>query len=204
MTLSAPILLLLALAVVSPWCVARSRMTFVVAGGLLHLGIAGYYVRLLARGGLPSEKGADFFPTDLIEWSFLGTAWGLMFAALVSGIGLLVFLYSAGYFGAAPKGIRFFLPLLAFEAAMLGVVLADHSILLFLFWELTSISSFFLIGFLHSETSSRWNAQQALLVTGTGGMCLLAGFLMIGTEWGTHSLEAWRASRSPRRWPSPR
>jgi multicomponent Na+:H+ antiporter subunit A len=75
---------------------------------------------------------------------------------------------------------------------MLGVVLADHSILLFLFWELTSISSFFLIGFLHSEATSRWNAQQALLVTGTGGMCLLAGFLMIGTEWGTHSLEAWR------------
>ena len=196
MTLSAPILLLLLLAVVSPWWVARSRMSFVVAGGLLHLGIAGHYILLLAGvaggGGMPAENGADFFPTDLIEWSFLGTAWGLMFAALVSGIGLLVFLYSAGYFGAAPKGIRFFLPLLAFEAAMLGVVLADHSILLFLFWELTSISSFFLIGFLHSETTSRWNAQQALLVTGTGGMCLLAGFLMVGTEWGTHSLEAWR------------
>ena len=196
MTLSAPILLLLALAMVSPWCMARFRVAFVAAGAVLHLGICGHYARLLAgvSGGeaMPSEKGAEFFPTDLVEWSFLGTAWGLMFAVLVSGIGLLVFLYSAGYFGAAAKGIRFFLPLLAFEAAMLGVVLADHSILLFLFWELTSISSFFLIGFLHSETTSRWNAQQALLVTGTGGICLLAGFLMLGTDWGTHSLEAWR------------
>ena len=144
MTLSAPILLLLALAMVSPWCMARFRVAFVAVGGLLHLGICGHYARLLAGvsggGAMPSEKGAVFFPTDLVEWSFLGTAWGLMFAVLVSGIGLLVFLYSAGYFGAAAKGIRFFLPLMAFEAAMLGVVLADHSILLFLFWELTSIS----------------------------------------------------------------
>ena len=196
MILSAPLIILLILALVSPWWFSRSRVSFVAAGGVLHVGIFAHYLRLLieaARGQSPREKSdLEWFPTDLIEWSFLGTAWGLMFACLVSGIGLLVFLYSAGYFGTNPKGFRFFLPLLAFEAAMLGVVLADQSILLFLFWELTSISSFFLIGYLHSEASSRWNAQQALLVTGIGGVCLLAGFLILGTQWGTHSLEDWR------------
>jgi len=181
---------------VSPWWVARQRVSFVVVGGLMHLAIVIYYISLLVGivggGELPSENGVQLFPSDIIEWSFLGTAWGVMFATLITGIGLLVFLYSAGYFGAATKGIRFYLPLLAFEAAMLGVVLADHAILIFLFWELTSISSFFLIGFLHKEFTSRWNAQQALLVTGGGGMCLLAAFLLLGSQWGTYSFDAWR------------
>lgn len=196
MTLSAPILLILLLAMVSPWWVARHRVSFVAVGGLLHFSIAAYYISLLAGvaggGGRPSESGAQFFPSGIVEWSFLGTAWGLMFAGLITGIGLLVFLYSVGYFGAAAKGVRFYLPLLAFEAAMLGVVLADHAILVFLFWELTSISSFFLIGFLHKEFTSRWNAQQALLVTGSGGVCLLAAFLLLGSQWGTYSFDAWR------------
>ena len=197
MNLSLPVLLLLLLAVVSPWWVAKARQSFAVVGGLLHLGVVGYYGALLAGvatgGGRPVEFAGHVFPTDLIAWNFIGTAWGLMFAVLITGIGLLVFLYSVGYFGSAPKGFRFFLPLLAFEASMLGLVLADHAILLFLFWELTSITSFFLIGFLHKEFTSRWNAQQALLVTGTGGMCLLAGFLLLGTQWGTFSLDDWRA-----------
>ncbi|QTN31883.1 DUF4040 domain-containing protein [Akkermansiaceae bacterium] len=202
MTLSAPILLILLFAMVSPWWVARHRLSFVAFGGLAHLGIAGHYIALLAGGGRPSETGRQVFPTGIVEWSFLGTSWGLMFAALITGIGLLVFLYAAGYFGASEKGVRFYLPLLAFEAAMLGVVLADHAILVFLFWELTSISSFFLIGFLHKEFSSRWNAQQALLVTGSGGVCLLAAFLMLGSQWGTYSFEAWRGLASSGNAPS--
>ncbi len=196
MMLSLPIFLILLLALASPWWVASGRRSFVSVGGLLHLGIACYYGSLLVGvsggGGRPVEKGEHLFPTELLGWDFLGTPWGLMFAVLITGIGLLVFLYSAGYFGTAGKGYRFYLPLLAFEAAMLGLVLADHAILLFLFWELTSITSFFLIGFLHRENQSRWNAQQALLVTGAGGMCLLAGFLLLGQQWGTYSLDALR------------
>lgn len=196
MDLSLPVLLTLLLAMVSPWWVAGHRASFVIVGGLLHLGHAGYYlgrlVALLGGGERVEEKGVQFFPTPLIEWTFIGTAWGLMFAVLITGIGLLVFLFSAGYFGDSVKGHRFFVPLLAFEASMLGLVLADHAILVFLFWELTSVTSFFLIGFLHHQTTSRWNAQQALLVTGGGGVCLLAGFIMLGVDSGTLSLDAWR------------
>lgn len=167
-----------------------------MVGGIMHLGIVGYYLTLLTGvtrgGGRPVEIAGHVFPTNLLEWNFIGTAWGLLFAVLITGVGLLVFLYAVGYFGSATKGFRFFLPLLAFEASMLGLVLADHAILMFLFWELTSITSFFLIGFLHKEFTSRWNAQQALLVTGTGGMCMLAGFLLLGDQWGTFSLDAWR------------
>lgn len=196
MSLFLPILLVLFLAMVSPWFVSRRYVTFVVTGALLHLAILVNYLwklgKVVSSGDSVKASCKQWFPTEVIEWSFVGTSWGLMFAALISGIGLLVFLYAAGYFGNQAKGNRFYLPLLAFEAAMLGVVLADHAILVFLFWELTSVSSFFLIGFLHKEYSSRWNAQQALLVTGLGGVCLLAGFLLLGAQWGTYSFEEWR------------
>ena len=197
MTLYGPILVTLLLAAVSPWWLAWSRRGFLAAGGLLHAAHFGLYLQLfvssLRSGGTPRAAADSWFPTDLISWSFAGTPWGLLFALLVTGIGLLVFLYAGGYFGDSPKGHRFFTPLLAFEAAMLGVVLADDAILLFLFWELTSVTSFFLIGYNHKEAASRWNALQALLVTGLGGVAMLAGFLLLGHAWGGHSLEAWRA-----------
>jgi multicomponent Na+:H+ antiporter subunit A len=197
MSLYLPILVTLLLAVLSPWWVARHRASFIAAGVLLQLWMAVYFVRLLAD----SAAGADvvrsiapnLFPTDLIEWSFAGTPWSLLFAVMITGIGLLIFLYAQGYFGNSSKGHRFHASLLTFEAAMLGVVLADHAVLLFLFWELTSVSSFFLIGYNHQQKEARWNALQALLVTGIGGVSMLAGFLILGNEWGSFSFETWRA-----------
>ena len=156
-----------------------------------------YYLGQLAAvsggGDAPVRQSSEWFPTDLIAWSFSGTPWSLLFAVMITGIGLLIFLYAVGYFGSSAKASRFFAPLLAFEAAMLGLVLADDSVLLFLFWELTSITSFFLIGFNHEDGKARWNALQALLITGLGGVAMLAGFLMLGSEWGTLSLTDWRA-----------
>ncbi|MBT8038092.1 MAG: DUF4040 domain-containing protein [Verrucomicrobiae bacterium] len=196
MTLYLPILLTFLLAALSPWWVARHRGSFMLTGALVQVGMAVYFVQLLvatvAGAPTPTSRADNLFPTDLIEWSFMAGPWNLLFAIMITAIGLLVFLYAHGYFGNAQKGHRFYASLLAFEAAMLGVVLADHAVLLFLFWELTSISSFFLIAYNHKENEARWNALQALLVTGIGGVCMLAGFLILGDSWGGYSIGAWR------------
>ena len=105
----------------------------------------------------------------------------LLFVALVSGIGLLIFLYCGRYFddGGAGRG-RLLGLLVLFSGSMLGLVLADDLIVLFGFWELTSITSFLLIGNDHTSIKARAAALQALLVTGAGGLAMFAGFVMIG------------------------
>jgi multicomponent Na+:H+ antiporter subunit A len=191
-----PILLTLLLAAVSPWWHGAARRSFIAAGVLLHgcsVWVFGRELAAVAGGAAPTRSSwGHLFPTDLVTGAFSANAWSLVFALMVSGVGLLIFLYAQGYFGDSPKGLRFFAALLAFEASMLGVVLADDAVMVFLFWELTSVTSFFLIGFLHEEKESRWNALQALLVTGLGGVAMLAGFLMLGHHWGTLSMIGWR------------
>lgn len=104
----------------------------------------------------------------------------LLFALLVTGIGALVIVYSADYLrGYATLG-RFQAYTLLFMGAMLGVVLADDLISLYVFWELTSISSYLLIGFYHESESSRYGALKALLITAGGGLALLAGLVLLG------------------------
>lgn len=112
----------------------------------------------------------------------------LLFALLITGIGSLIVLYASGYM-ADDRGLNRLLAfLLMFMGAMLGVVLSDNLILLFVFWELTSVSSYLLIGFKHEYKESRWKALQALLVTGAGGLCLLGGFILLGIVGGTFQL----------------
>jgi multicomponent Na+:H+ antiporter subunit A len=115
------------------------------------------------------------------------------FTLLITGIGTLVLVYAAGYFrGKAGTG-RIFGWLVFFLAAMLGLVWSDNLILLFVFWELTSIASFMLIGFKHEDPASRASARQALAVTGAGSLAMLAGFLvlaMIGRDSGLSGVEA--------------
>jgi multicomponent Na+:H+ antiporter subunit A len=114
----------------------------------------------------------------------------LLFALLVTGIGALVLVYGAGYLKGDPRLPRFYSALLFFMAAMLGLVLADDAIALFVFWELTSVSSYLLIGFDHEQEKARQAALQALLVTGGGGLALLAGLLLLGEVAGTLQLSA--------------
>lgn len=137
--------------------------------------------------GIPLVYEVDWFAR-------LGTAFdlrldglSLMMGLLITGIGSLIIVYAGGYMHGHPKLGRFYLYLLSFMAAMLGLVLSDNLILLFIFWELTSITSYLLIGFNHEEKSSRWKALQALLVTGLGAMALLAGLLLIGMVTGSYS-----------------
>lgn len=109
----------------------------------------------------------------------------LLFALLVTGIGTLVVIYAGAYLSTAGDRGRFLGALLAFMASMLGLVLADDLLVLFLFWELTSVTSYLLIGFKHETAEARAAALQALLVTALGGLALLAAFLLLGQAAGT-------------------
>lgn len=112
----------------------------------------------------------------------------ILFALLISGVGTFIFLYAKSYLKGNLHLDRFYAYLCLFMSAMLGLVLSDNIILLFIFWELTSISSFFLIGFKNNDPASRKSALTALMVTGMGGFFLLVGFVLIGNICGTYSI----------------
>ena len=120
-----------------------------------------------------------------------GLAW--MFAGLVLGIGVLIVVYARYYLSARDSMPRFLSLLLLFMGAMLGMVLAGNLLLLAVFWELTSISSFLLIGFWNHRADARDGARMALVITGAGGLALLAGVLMIGGIVGSYELDACRS-----------
>ena len=117
-----------------------------------------------------------------------GFAW--MFALLVTGIGMLVAVYARYYMSRDDPVPRFFSFFLAFMGAMLGVVLSGNIVQLVFFWELTSLFSFLLIGYWHHRKEARRGARMALTVTGTGGLALLAGVLLLGHVVGSYDLDA--------------
>jgi multicomponent K+:H+ antiporter subunit A len=116
-----------------------------------------------------------------------GFAW--MFCMLILGIGALVVLYARYYMSPSDPVPRFFSFLLAFMGSMVGVVLSGNIIQLAFFWELTSLFSFLLIGYWHHRKDARRGARMALTVTGTGGLCMLAGMLVIGHIVGSYDLD---------------
>ncbi|ABE58260.1 monovalent cation/H+ antiporter subunit A [Chromohalobacter israelensis] len=119
----------------------------------------------------------------------------LMFVLLILGIGLLIILYARHYLSTADSMPRFYAFLMLFMAAMLGIVMADNLILLWMFWELTSLSSFLLIGFWNHQSAARKGARMALAVTGMGGLALLAGLILIGQIVGTFDMQTVLDSR---------
>ncbi len=141
----------------------------------------------VARGHIVTLS-YTWVPALDISLSFLIDGLGLVFALLVSGIGALVVFYASSYMQGNPHLPRFYAIVLLFMVAMLGVVLADNVITLFIFWELTSITSYLLIGFFHQKEESRSAALQSLLITGGGGLALLAGLLLLGLAGGSFEL----------------
>jgi multicomponent K+:H+ antiporter subunit A len=133
------------------------------------------------------------------QWTWLpalGVGFGLrvdglaaVFAGLIVGIGLLIVLYARGYLDPRERTVRFFALLLAFRGAMLGIALADNLIVLVVFWELTSLSSFLLIGYWQHRRDAREGARMALAITGSGGLALLAGVLLLGQIAGGWTLD---------------
>lgn len=182
------ILLLLLLVGLAPWIQRRAGRW---AGPLMGLVPAGIALALALRipGGLVHERmpWAEALGLDL---SFRLDGWSGLFAVLVAGIGALVVAYAGRYLEDDRFLGRFQSALLLFMASMLGLVLADNLVLLFIFWELTSITSYLLIGHDHDRAEARKAALQALLVTGGGGLLLLAGLVLLGLGSGHWTLSA--------------
>ncbi|WP_333899805.1 putative monovalent cation/H+ antiporter subunit A [Agrobacterium pusense] len=132
----------------------------------------------VAAGGVVTG-GYAWVPSFNLSFSWFIDGLSLTFALLITGIGLLIVLYAGGYMKGHPQQGRFLSFLLLFMGAMLGVVVSDSLLMLFVYWELTSITSFLLIGFDHERAASRRAALQALVVTGGGGLLLLAGLIFI-------------------------
>ncbi len=163
------------------------------AGWVLALGPAALFAGFLAAGGTVGPEAsiretAAWVPTLGVEASFVLDGLSLLFALLVTGLGAVIAVYAGSYLHGHRDLGRFYLLFFAFLSAMLGVVLADNLILLFIFWEGTSLCSYLLVGFKHESTPARTSALQALLVTGAGGLALLAGFLLLGIAGGSFEL----------------
>jgi multicomponent Na+:H+ antiporter subunit A len=178
------------LALIAPWLhrLLRDRVGWLLA--LLPLGIFVYVARFggSIAAGQPVTESYAWAPGLGLNLSFYVDGLGMLMALLVSGIGALVVIYAGGYLqGDAHLG-RFYMFLLLFMASMLGLVVADNVLTLFVFWELTSISSYLLIGYKHKYEASRAAALQALLITGGGGLALLAGLVLLGLIGGSFEL----------------
>ena len=174
-------------AVVAPFIHRFLRGASAWVIGLVPLGLFLYFLSLLpgALHGHPLHSVHQWIPSLNVALSFHADGLGLLFAILISGIGFLVTVYSGGYLHGHPQLDRWYCYLMAFMASMLGVVLSDNVIALFVFWELTSLTSYLLIGFNHEEEDSRAAALQALLVTGAGGLAMMAGLILMSMAGGS-------------------
>ncbi|HSP81656.1 MAG TPA: proton-conducting transporter membrane subunit, partial [Myxococcaceae bacterium] len=163
---------------------------------LVPLGLTAWLATLVpaALSDTPPAFHAPWVPELGISLSLRADGLSLLMALLITGLGTLVVLYAGAYLEGHPRLGRFHGWLLLFMASMLGIVLADDGLLLFIAWELTTFSSFFLIGFEAEKKEARRAALQALLVTAVGGQALLAGLLLMGWVAGTLTLSELEAA----------
>ncbi|WP_290740050.1 hydrogen gas-evolving membrane-bound hydrogenase subunit E [Amaricoccus sp.] len=168
------------------------RLVPAVLAAAAFLWFAGF-VGPVSRGATP-EAVLPWAPSLGVEFSLRLDGLSLAFALLIAGIGAICLLYAAAYFRSDPRLTKLLVTLSLFAVSMLGLVLADDVVTLFLFWEGTTITSWILVGFDHERASARAAALQALLVTGLGGLALLAGLLLVGGEVGSLRLSGMNAA----------
>ncbi|MGB1180174.1 MAG: proton-conducting transporter membrane subunit, partial [Lentibacter algarum] len=130
----------------------------------------------------------DWMPLLGLNFTLMLDSLGFFFAMLILGIGLLVIAYARHYLSRDDNMGEFFTYLLLFQGAMVGIVLSDNILLLLVFWELTSLSSFLLIGYWKHLPAGRQGARMALTVTGMGGLAMIAGMLILGQIVGSYDL----------------
>src|SRR3954467_13880754 len=165
----------------------RAAATAGLATVAMLAALAAWFPRV--REGAPVVERIEWGPAlglDLVL-RLDGLSW--LFCVVVLGIGALVVLYARYYLSPTDPVPRFYAFLLAFITAMLGVVLSGNVLQLALFWELTSLFSFLLIGYWHHRKDARRGARMAFLVTASGGLALLAGALLIGHAVGSYRLD---------------
>ncbi len=130
----------------------------------------------------------DWIPMLGMNFTLMLDGLGFFFAALILGIGLLIITYARYYLAREDNMGEFFTYLLLFQGAMVGIVLSDNILLLLVFWELTSLSSFLLIGYWKHLPEGRQGARMALTVTGMGGLAMIGGMLILGQIAGSYDL----------------
>ncbi|MDM5331830.1 Na+/H+ antiporter subunit A [Ureibacillus composti] len=145
------------------------------------------YIPRIANGHTFSNT-YEWIPSLNINFTTYLDGLSLMFSLLITGVGSLVILYSIFYLSQKEALHHFYCYLLLFMGAMLGVVLSDHLMVLYVFWELTSVSSFLLIAFWHHRKASRAGARKSMTITVSGGVSMLVGFLMLYVMSGTFSI----------------
>ncbi|RFA30365.1 Na(+)/H(+) antiporter subunit A [Alkalilimnicola ehrlichii] len=178
------------LAAAVPWLykLLQGRINWALA--LLPAGLTVYFASFMPEiaAGDQVLVSYNWIPSLDIQLSFLLDGLSLMFALLISGIGTFILLYAGSYLHGDRDLPKFYIFILAFMASMLGLVLSNNLISLFVFWELTSITSYMLIGYHHEQLKSRKSALQGLLVTVGGGMALMAGLILMGSVAGTYEI----------------
>ncbi len=182
-------------AIASGFVLALFAPFFRRAGWLLSLLPAALAIYFAASGpavwrGAVLETRHDWAPALGVFLSFRLDGLSLLFALLITGIGAIIVFYGGRYLHGHRSLGRFYALLLFFMASMLGLVLADNLLVLYVFWELTGISSYLLIGFDHHREAARRAALQALIVTGAGGLALLAGIILLRQMAGTFEIAA--------------
>jgi len=165
---------------------AESTLAGVVA--LVCAVQAAWFFPQVADGAVLRQEIA-WLPALGLNWVFRLDGFAWMFCTLVLGMGALVVLYARYYMSPADPVARFFSFFLAFMGAMVGVVLSGNLVQMVFFWELTSLFSFLLIGYWHHRKDARRGARMALTVTGSGGLALLAGVLVLGHMVGSYDLD---------------
>jgi multicomponent Na+:H+ antiporter subunit A len=192
MILPLSVISIFVLALVAPWSTRRSGNATGWILAILPAALTLYLASLLplAAVGQPAAFSIPWSPELGLFFSLRADGLSLLFALLISGVGTLVVLYAGAYLKGHPDLGKFYAWLFVFMGSMLGLALADNMLLLFVFWELTSISSYMLIGFEHESITARAAAQQAFLITASGGLALMAGLLLLGQAGGTLELSA--------------
>jgi multicomponent K+:H+ antiporter subunit A len=174
------------------WVSRYGRRRTAIAAGVVAL-IALAWLLPLIPGTFAGEvlvQRLDWVPSLGLGLALRLDGLGLLFALMILGIGLLVILYARYYLSDADDMGRFYASLLFFMGAMLGLVLSENVLLLLMFWELTSLSSFLLISFWQARADARSGARMALTITGAGGLALLGGLLLLGHMAGSYELSA--------------
>ncbi|MCC5626451.1 hypothetical protein LC574_36555, partial [Nostoc sp. CHAB 5715] len=129
-----------------------------------------------------------WLPTLGLDFSLWLDPLALLFAGLILGIGLLVVIYAQGYLAKSEPTARFLSFLMLFQGAMVGIALSSNILLMLVFWEMTSLASFLLIGFWRDQAEARQGARMALTITGGGGLALIAGMVLLGKAAGSYDL----------------
>lgn len=169
-----------------------------ISRGVTALGAIGIslscFILLLTQAetvlqGNTLQQSWDWLPQLGINLSFRLDALGLLFGLLISGIGTLIYIYAYYYLSPKNSLSKLYQLLMLFMAAMLGISLSNNLIILLVFWELTSISSFLLVGYWSQYEAAQRGARMALTITGMGGLAMLGGFVLIGQITGTYQID---------------